>query len=69
VEWLTNLPEQLRFGSNGLVLDGGLVVFSHSASTLRPCVVLSLPLGVTRQGVYELDPLQELSSARCLPPS
>ena len=69
VVWHTNLPEQLRFSSNGLVLDGGLVVFSHPASQLRPCVVLSLPLGVTRQGVYELDPLQELSSARCLPPS
>jgi len=51
------------------VLDGGLVVFSHAASTLRPCVVLSLPLGVTRQGVYAVDPVQELISSRCLPPS
>jgi len=69
VVWHTNLPEQLRFSSNGLVLDGGLVVFSHPASQLRPCVVLSLPLGVTRQGVFAVDPVQELSSARCLPPS
>ena len=69
VDWHTNLPEQLRFSSNGLVLDGGLLVFSHPASNLRPCVVLSLPLGVTRQGVYELDPSQELSSSHCLPPS
>ena len=69
LDWHTNLPEQLRFSRNGLVLNGGLVVFSHPASKLRPCVVLSLPLGVTRQGEYAVDPLQELSSARCLPPS
>ena len=69
VVWHTNLPEQLRFSSNGLVLDGGLVVFSHPASQLRPCVVLSLPLGVTRQGVFAVDPVQELISSRCLPPS
>ena len=66
--WHTNLPAQLRFSSNGLVLDGGLVVFSHPARRRRPCVVISLPLGVTRQGVYATDPSQELSSRRCLPP-
>ena len=64
-----NFPDLLRFTGSGLVLDGGLVVFSHPASKLRPCVVLSLPLGVTRQGEYAVDPLQELSSASCLPPS
>jgi len=69
VRWHANLPVQLRFSRNGLLLDGGLVVFSHQASTLRPCVVISLPLGVTRQGVYGADPLQELNSSRCRPSS
>lgn len=69
VHWSTNLPPQLRFTTNGLVIDGGLVVFSHPATLQQPCVVVSLPLGVMRQGLYEADPMQELSSSRCLPGS
>ena len=63
----TNLPQQLRFSANGLLLDGGLVVFRHASSGHRPCVVVSLPLGVTRQGRYGLDPADVLNSQHCLP--
>lgn len=48
-----NLPEAVRFSSNGLVLDGGTVVVGDSATVLRRCVVVSLPLGVTRVGLWE----------------
>ncbi|WP_413743509.1 prepilin-type N-terminal cleavage/methylation domain-containing protein [Synechococcus sp. MIT S9451] len=65
----TNVSGLLRFSANGLLLDGGLVVFSHPASQHRPCVVVSLPLGVTRQGVYGADPAAQLSSSHCLPRS
>jgi len=46
-----NLPEAVRFSSNGLVLDGGTMVISHGGTDLRRCVVVSLPLGITRVGV------------------
>ena len=65
----TNLPPRLRFSINGLLLDGGLVVFSKQGTSHRPCVVASLPLGVTRQGTYGADPAQELNSRFCLPRS
>ena len=65
----TNLPPRLRFSINGLLLDGGLVVFSQQGTSYRPCVVASLPLGVTRQGTYGADPAQELNSRFCLPRS
>ena len=65
----TNLPPRLRFSINGLLLDGGLVVFSTQGTGHRPCVVASLPLGVTRQGTYGADPAQELTSRSCLPRS
>lgn len=45
-----NLPAAVRFTSNGLLIDGGTVVLSHSATPLRRCVVVSLPLGITRVG-------------------
>lgn len=48
-----NLPEAVRFSSNGLVLDGGTVVVGHPATALLRCVVVSLPLGVTRVGLWE----------------
>jgi prepilin-type N-terminal cleavage/methylation domain-containing protein len=47
-----NLPEAVRFSSNGLVLDGGTVLVGHPGTELVRCVVVSLPLGVTRVGLY-----------------
>jgi prepilin-type N-terminal cleavage/methylation domain-containing protein len=47
-----NLPLAVRFSSNGLVLDGGTIVISHPATALNRCVVVSLPLGVTRVGIH-----------------
>jgi hypothetical protein len=47
-----NLPPAVRFSSNGLVLDGGTVVVAHRATALSRCVVVSLPLGVTRVGLH-----------------
>jgi hypothetical protein len=47
-----NLPPAVRFSSNGLLLDGGTVVVSHRATALSRCVVVSLPLGVTRVGLH-----------------
>jgi len=47
-----NLPEAVRFSSNGLVLDAGTVLVAHRATALNRCVVVSLPLGVTRVGLY-----------------
>jgi prepilin-type N-terminal cleavage/methylation domain-containing protein len=47
-----NLPPAVRFSSNGLVLDGGTVQVAHRATALSRCVVVSLPLGVTRVGLY-----------------
>ena len=65
----TNMPSQLRFTTNGLLLDGGLVVFSHPGARSRLCVVVSLPLGVTRRGHFGADPALELSSQHCRPAS
>ena len=65
----TNMPNQLRFTANGLLLDGGLVVFSHPGTRSRLCVVVSLPLGVSRGGHYGADPTLELSSQHCRPAS
>ncbi|CAK6692248.1 GspH/FimT family protein [Synechococcus sp. BA-124 BA4] len=48
-----NLPAELRFSSNGLVLDGGTVVVSGSGTELRRCLVMALPLGVVRLGRYQ----------------
>ncbi|MCS5692899.1 GspH/FimT family protein [Cyanobium sp. FGCU-6] len=45
-----NLPAAVRFTSNGLVLDGGSVQLQVSGEALVRCVVVSLPLGVTRVG-------------------
>ena len=47
-----NLPEAVRFSSNGLVLDAGTVLVAHRATALNRCVVVSLPLGVTRVGLH-----------------
>ena len=66
----TNLPSVLRFTANGLLLDGGIAVLSHQRLEKARCLVVSLPLGVSRLGSYQ-DPLPSksgrLSSSRCLP--
>ena len=67
VQLRSNLPELVRFSSNGLVLDGGLVVLSHPALGRSVCLVISLPLGITRAGYYNAASGRALSSSHCLP--
>ena len=67
LELRSNLPDAIRFSSNGLVLDGGLVVLSHPSDGHALCLVIGLPLGISRTGVYRGDPGGSLSSALCLP--
>ena len=50
VELEHNMPATVRFTSNGLILDGGTVVLRSDGTELERCVVVSLPLGVTRVG-------------------
>ena len=70
IELNTNLPPVLRFTANGLLLDGGIAVLSHERAAKARCLVVSLPLGVSRIGSYQ-DPLPSeggrLLSSRCLP--
>ena len=63
----SNLPETVRFSSNGLVLDGGLVVLGHQRLSHHRCLVIGLPLGISRSGVYRGDLNSSLSSVLCLP--
>ena len=63
----SNLPEMLRFTANGLLLDGGLVVLSHPRVSHRLCMVIGLPLGITRSGIYQADPALALRSSHCRP--
>ena len=67
LELRSNLPDAVRFTVNGLVLDGGLVVLSHPSHAQALCLVIGLPLGISRSGVYRGDPGGSLSSALCLP--
>ena len=67
LELRSNLPDSVRFSSNGLVLDGGLVVVSHPSHAQALCLVIGLPLGISRSGVYRGDLNSSLSSALCLP--
>ena len=67
LELRSNLPDSVRFSANGLVLDGGLVVVSHPSHAQALCLVIGLPLGISRSGVYRGDPGGSLSSALCLP--
>ena len=67
LELRSNLPDAVRFSTNGLVLDGGLVVVSHPSHGQALCLVIGLPLGISRSGVYRGDPGDSLSSALCLP--
>ena len=70
IELSTNLPPVLRFTANGLLLDGGIAVLSHQRLAKARCLVVSLPLGVSRIGSYQA-PLPSdggrLRSSRCLP--
>ena len=54
-----NFPAVLRFTANGLVLDGGTAVLSSAGTPLQRCLVMALPLGITRLGRY--------SSGSCQP--
>ena len=47
-----NFPELLRFTANGLVLDGGTAVLGAAAHPSQRCLVMSLPLGITRLGQF-----------------
>ena len=67
LELHSNLPSTVRFTANGLVLDGGLVVLSHRRLSRRRCLVIGLPLGITRTGRYAADPQASLSSRHCTP--
>ena len=62
-----NMPAELRFSSNGLVLDGGTVVLTMRGTSLRRCLVMALPLGVVRLGRYAGTPNASPDSAACLP--
>ena len=66
VELRHNLPAALRFSSNGLMLDGGTVLFSAAGIDLRRCLVLSLPLGVVRLGRYVGSEEGTPSSSACV---
>ena len=67
LELHSNLADAVRFSTNGLVLDGGLVVLVHPSHGQALCLVIGLPLGISRTGVYRGDPGGSLSSALCLP--
>ena len=49
----TNLPDVIRVSANGLLLDGGTTVISHERVARSLCLVVSLPLGVSRVGIYQ----------------
>lgn len=53
-----NLPDLVRFSSNGLVLDGGTVRISAAGTELERCLVMALPLGVVRQGRWQQQSCQ-----------
>ena len=50
VEVSHNLPDPVRFSANGLVVDGGTVWLRSPGTPVVRCVVVSLPLGITRVG-------------------
>ena len=67
IQWRSNLPSVVRFTANGLVLDGGVVVLRHPLVPRQPCLVLALPLGITRFGHYTTATDQRLRSDACRP--
>ena len=50
---------ELQFTTNGLVLGGGTVRLAVDGLVQERCVVISLPLGITRQGLW--------GGGQCLP--
>ena len=63
----SNLPPLVRFTANGLLLDGGVVVLAHPRLPQRPCLVIGLPLGITRSGTYQAPMEERLSATHCRP--
>ncbi len=57
----------VRFTANGLAIDGGTVVVGHAGTGLVRCVVMSLPLGVTRVGRYAGPVTARPLADRCTP--
>ena len=51
--------QKLQFTSNGLVLGGGTVRLAIDGLAQERCVVISLPLGITRRGLW--------NNGQCLP--
>ncbi|MGB5134995.1 MAG: prepilin-type N-terminal cleavage/methylation domain-containing protein [Prochlorococcaceae cyanobacterium] len=66
VELSHNLPRQLRFSANGLLLDGGTVVVGTAGTDLRRCLVMALPVGVLRLGRHEEGDGGGVSAASCV---
>ena len=60
----TNLPNVIRVSSNGLLLDGGTTVLSHERVDRSLCLVVSLPLGVSRVGTYRASPPRQGEAPR-----
>ena len=56
---LSHNISELQFTTNGLVLGGGTVRLAVDGLVQERCVVISLTLGITRQGLW--------SEAQCLP--
>ena len=66
----TNLPAVVRVSANGLLLDGGTTVLSHPRVSASRCLVVSLPLGISRVGRYAAPSPAEggsLRSSQCHP--
>jgi prepilin-type N-terminal cleavage/methylation domain-containing protein len=62
-----NFAGDVRFTSNGLVLDGGTVVVEATGTDLRRCLVMALPLGVVRLGRYLPEGKAGPNPAACRP--
>ena len=56
---LSHNISELRFTTNGLVLGGGTVRLAVDGVQQERCVVISLPLGITRRGLW--------NEGQCLP--
>ena len=56
---LSHNISELQFTTNGLVLGGGTVRLAVDGLAQERCVVISLPLGITRQGLWR--------EGQCLP--
>lgn len=62
-----NLPAQLRITTNGLLLDSGTVVLSSQGTAHQRCLVVSLPLGIVREGRYSGRSDEPVNSSACRP--